>query len=60
MRAGNAIAEDLRRVGVAAIVTGVVGGFFQDQVPLLLAGLLVVFGGSSCVLGYRLHSREED
>jgi hypothetical protein len=60
MKAGHAIAEDLRRVGVAAIVAGVIGGFLQDQVPLLAAMLAVILGGGACATGYWRHSREEE
>jgi len=39
----GAVAEDFRRVGVAMIVAGIVGGFFHDQVPasVTLAGLVL-------------------
>jgi hypothetical protein len=59
MKAGHAVAEDMRRVGVSAIVAGVIGGFLQDQVPLLAAMLATILGGGACVAGYWQHSREE-
>jgi len=40
-------------------VAGVIGGFLQDQVPLLAAMLATILGGGACVAGYWQHSREE-
>jgi len=60
MKAVHAFAEDLRRVGVAAIVAGLVGGFLQDQVPVFAAILAAILGGSACAAGYWWHRREED
>jgi uncharacterized membrane protein AbrB (regulator of aidB expression) len=59
MKAGYAFAEDLRRVGVAAIVAGVIGGFLQDQVPIPASWLATVLGVTACFVGYWLHDLEE-
>mgnify|MGYP006449483261 CR=1 FL=1 len=51
----EALAEDCRRVGVAGIITGLVGGFLQDEVPGTLGLLAVVLGLALNVLGYWFH-----
>lgn len=59
MKPLHAIAEDLRRVGVALIIAGLVGSFLQDQVPALAALAGIVIGIVSNLVGYWLHSKEE-
>lgn len=54
-----ALAEDLRRLGLALIIAAIVGGFFQDQVPagVAYAGLLL---GAVLWLSGLATTREED
>lgn len=59
MRPGEAIAEDFRRVGVAAIVAGLVGGFLGDRVPGAAAVAAAVLGVAANLAGYAMHRREE-
>ena len=55
----EAIAEDFRRVGVAGIITGLVGSFLEDEIPGLLGLAAVVLGLALNVLGYWFHRRAE-
>jgi|GEM_PF-2681633 len=59
MKPLHAIAEDLRRVGVALIIAGLVGAFLQDTVPAIAALAGIVIGVLSNLMGYWLHSKEE-
>jgi hypothetical protein len=58
MNPKQAFAEDLRRVGVAAVITGIIGGFLQDQVPLAGAVVASVGGVTSLGFGYYVHKRD--
>ncbi len=60
MRPGEAIAEDFRRVGVAAIVAGLVGGFLEDRVPGAATIAAAVLGIAANLVGYAIHRREEE
>ena len=48
----RAIQEEFRKLGVALMVAAVIGGLFEDRLPLgvaiagLLGGLAIVVGGS--------------
>lgn len=48
----RAVQEEFRKLGVALMVAAVVGGLFEDRLPLgvaivgLLGGLVIVVGGS--------------
>ena len=59
MRPGEAIAEDFRRVGVAAIVAGLVGGFLEDRVPGAAAVAAAVLGLAGNLMGYAIHRHKE-
>ena len=58
MRPVDAAAEDVRRVGVALIVAGLVAGVLEDRVPGLAAFGAVVLGIALLFGGYWLHRRE--
>lgn len=60
MRPGEAVAEDFRRVGVAAIVAGLVGGFLEDRVPGAAAIAAALLGVVANLAGYAIHRREEN
>lgn len=55
MRLRDAVAEDFRRVGIAAIVTGLIGGFLEDKVAAVAAVMAVMLG----IAGYWLYSGDE-
>jgi hypothetical protein len=48
----KAVQEEFRKLGVALMVAAVIGGLFEDRLPLgiavagLLSGLAIVVGGS--------------
>ena len=58
MNPGHALAEDLRRVGVALIVTGLVAGFLEDQVTALTSIGASVVGVGLLIGAYWIHHRE--
>lgn len=58
MTPADAVGEDLRRVGVALIIAGIVGGMLKDQVPPIVAGLSAIFGLALAGIGYWAHHRE--
>jgi len=58
MKPGNALAEDFRRVGVALIVAGLVGGFLQAHVPGIASIVAAILGAGLCSVGYWLHHKE--
>lgn len=60
MRPGHALAEDLRKVGVALLVAGVVLGFLEEQVNTGAALYAAMVGVILSVAGYWLHYREEE
>jgi len=55
----EAAAEDLRRLGVAAIIAGLVGGFLEDTVPAAAAIVAAVIGFTLTSLGYWAHHQAE-
>ena len=59
MKALEAIGEDFRRLGVAAIVTGLVGGFLEGSVPAVAAVIAGALGITLNVIGYWVHRRAE-
>lgn len=59
MRPGQALAEDLRKVGVALLVAGAVLGFLEEQVSTGAALYAAFIGMLLGVAGYWLHDREE-
>lgn len=59
MRAGEAIAEDLRRLGLTLVVTGLVVGFLQEKIGGWYSGSAVVLGFVFANVGYWLHRRED-
>jgi hypothetical protein len=58
VRPADAFAEDLRRLGLIFIASGVVGGFLQGDFPGYTAVFVVLYGVAACVLGYRVHKRQ--
>lgn len=56
MRPLHALAEDMRRIGIAALIAGLIGGFLQDKVPTGAAALTAILGALACVWGYTIHS----
>ena len=59
MRPLEAVAEDLRRLGIAAIVTGLVGGFLEDNIPGIAAIMAAVLGVLLLGVGYWAHHKAE-
>lgn len=59
MKPLEAAAEDLRRLGVAAIIAGLVGGFLEDNVPGIAAMTAAALGFILNVLGYWAHHQAE-
>ena len=59
MKPLEAMAEDFRRLGIAAIVTGLVGGFLEDNVPGTAAMTAAVLGFILNILGYWTHHQAE-
>lgn len=59
MTATCAIAEDLRRLGLALIIAAIVGAFLQDKVPAAVAVSAAVAGAIANIVGYWLHSKED-
>ena len=59
MKPLEAAAEDLRRLGVAAIITGLVGGFLEDNVPSMAAVISAVLGILFLAAGYWAHHKTE-
>ena len=59
MKPLEAMAEDLRRLGVAAIITGLVGGFLEDNVPSNAAITAAVLGILFLGAGYWAHHKTE-
>jgi uncharacterized membrane protein YfcA len=55
-----ALAEDLRRVGVAAIIAGIVGSFLQGQVDPGIGFVAILGGGLGLLSGYYVHHRAND
>ncbi len=53
------MAEDFRRVGVAGIITGLVGSFLEETVPGVLGIAAVVLGMVLNLIGYWLHRQAE-
>jgi CBS-domain-containing membrane protein len=51
----NAVGEDLRRVGVALIVTGLVAGFLEDRVLPVTAAVSSAIGVVLLIVGYWAH-----
>lgn len=47
----NALAEDLRRLGLALLIAAIVGGFLQDQVAAGVAYLGLVLGAALWIAG---------
>jgi len=58
MSPGLALAEDLRRVGVALLVVGIVAGFVEDRVATAAAALGAASGVALLLVGYWFHHRE--
>ena len=59
MRPLEAAAEDLRRLGLAAIAAGLVGGFLEDTVSGAAAMTAATLGFILNVLGYWAHHQAE-
>lgn len=59
MKPLEAVAEDLRRLGVAAIIAGLVGGFLEDNVPGIAAMTAAALGFILNILGYWTHHQAE-
>ncbi len=59
MRPGEALAEDLRRVGIVLVAAGVVTGFLQGKLDTGAAIYATVGGVALAIVGYWLHRREE-
>ncbi len=59
MKPLEAAAEDLRRIGVAAIVTGLAGGFLEDKVPGIAAVVAAALGVVLNAVGYWVHWEAE-
>ena len=57
-RPGSAFAEDLRRVGVALIIAGLVGAFMREHVASGAAIVAALLGALLCGLGYWIHHKE--
>lgn len=55
MKPINAVGEDLRRVGVALIVTGLVAGFLEDRVTPVTAAASSAIGVALLIVGYWAH-----
>ena len=47
----GALAEDLRRLGLALIIAAIVGGFFQDEVAAGVAYAGLVLGAALWITG---------
>ena len=59
MKPLEAAAEDFRRLGVAAIVAGLAGGFLQGSVPGSVATVAGAVGVLMNLVGYWLHRQVE-
>jgi len=59
MRPLEAAAEDLRRLGSAAIIAGLIGGFLEDSVPGAAAVMAAILGLALLGVGYWAHHRAE-
>jgi hypothetical protein len=59
MKPLEALAEDLRRLGVAAIIAGLVGGFLEDNIPGVAAVMAAILGVLLLGVGYWAHHRTE-
>lgn len=59
MSPGEALAEDLRRVGIVLVAAGVVTGFLQGELGPGAAIYATVIGIALAIVGYWLHHREE-
>lgn len=59
MSPGEALAEDLRRVGIVLVAAGVVTGFLQGKLGTGPAIYATVMGVGLAIVGYWLHHREE-
>lgn len=59
MTPGHALAEDFRRIGVALIIAGIIGGFLQDDVSSVVSILASVLGIGLNLVGYWLHGKEQ-
>ena len=55
-----ALAEDLRKLGLAVLVASIVGGYLQDQVQSVVAILGGLLGVASWLTGPRMTAAEED
>jgi len=54
----RALAEDLRRLGLALLIAVIVGGFFQDKVAAGVAYTGLVLGAALWVLGLVITEEE--
>ena len=59
MRPLEAMAEDFRRVGVAGIITGLVGSFLEDKVPGGVGFTAAILGIVLNMVGYWFHRQAE-
>ena len=59
MKPLEAMAEDFRRVGVAGIITGLIGSFLEEKVPGALGLVAVVLGIVLNLIGYWFHRKAE-
>lgn len=60
MRPGKGLAEDFRRVGVAFIIAGLIGGFLREHVAGGAAIVAAIIGVGLCSVGYWLHHKEHE
>lgn len=58
MKPEEAIAEDLRRLGLLLLAAGIIGGFLKDDVPAALAVYATLVGVAAAIVGYYLLARE--
>lgn len=59
MKPGEALAEDLRRVGIVLVAAGIVTGLLQGEIGTGAAIYATVIGVGLAIAGYWLHHREE-
>jgi hypothetical protein len=55
----QAIAEDVRRLGLTLLITGLVVGFLQDKIGGWYSAGAVGLGFISVNVGYWLHDKED-